>query len=121
DLTERVLPARVLAAPTPAPEEAQRRLLAVAIRALGVPPARALREYFRLPAADATARIAELVEAGTLRQVQVEGWKSGAFLDPAAAAVSTSARALLSPFDSLVWERQRTERLFAFRYRLEIY
>jgi uncharacterized protein YcaQ len=122
DLTERVLPARILAAPTPLPEEAQRRLLAVAIRALGVATARDLRDYFRLPAADAADRIAELVEAGALRQVEVEGWKSEAFLDPAiAAAVPTAARALLSPFDSLVWERQRTERLFAFRYRLEIY
>ncbi len=122
DLTERVLPPRVLAAATPTPEEAQRRLLRISSRALGVATARDLRDYFRLPAADAAARISELVDEGALRPVEVEGWKSQAYVDPAADQPrGIAARALLSPFDSLVWERQRTERLFGFRYRLEIY
>ncbi len=122
DLTERVLPQRILAASTPPPEEAQRRLLRISSRALGVATARDLRDYFRLPATDATVRIAELVDEGALRPVTVEGWKAQTYLDPSAECPPVlAARALLSPFDSLVWERQRTERLFGFRYRLEIY
>ena len=122
DLTERAMPPAVIAAPTPPPEEAQRRLLAIAIRALGIATERDLRDYFRLATADARARIAELVEDGTLRPVAVAGWREQAYLDPAASDPGrVNARALLSPFDSLVWERQRTERLFGFRYRIEIY
>ena len=122
DLPERVLPAAILAEPTPAVEDAQRRLLRIANRAMGVATERDLRDYFRLPTADAKARIAELVEEGALRPVTVEGWKGPAYLDPAATLPrQVRARALLSPFDSLIWERQRTERLFGFRYRLEIY
>ena len=122
DLTERALPAEVIAAPTPAPDEAQRRLMRIAIRALGVATERDLRDYFRLTTPDAAARIAELVEEGALRRATVEGWRAQAYLDPAAGTPRRiTARALLSPFDSLIWERQRTERLFGFRYRLEIY
>jgi uncharacterized protein YcaQ len=121
DLTERAMPPEVIAAPTPAPEEAQRRLLAIAIRALGIATERDLRDYFRLSTADARARIAELVEEGALRPVAVAGWREQAYLDPAADPGRVNARTLLSPFDSLIWERQRTERLFGFRYRIEIY
>lgn len=122
DLPERVLPRRVLGQPPLPPEEAQRGLLRIASRALGVATARDLRDYFRLPVADASARIAELAEGGELLPVSVEGWRQPAWLDAAVrAAAPIEARALLSPFDSLVWDRQRTERLFHFRYRLEIY
>ena len=122
DLTERVIPKSILATPTPPKEQAQRALMMISARALGVATLRDLRDYFRLPAGDAAARLRELVEEGSLQTVEVEGWKQPAFLHPEAKCPrSISAAALLSPFDSLIWERQRTERLFDFRYRLEIY
>jgi hypothetical protein len=122
DLPERVLPAEVVALPTPAEEEAQRQLLLRAARALGVATARDLRDYFRLSPRQAAPRIAELAEAGALLPVKVDGWRDPAFLHPGAAPPRTArAQALLVPFDPLVWDRTRTERLFGFRYRIEIY
>jgi uncharacterized protein YcaQ len=122
DLPERVLPAEVIKTPTPPIDEAQRGLLRVAARSLGVGTARDLRDYFRLPAEDVKARLPELVESGDLLEVEVEGWRQPAYLDPAARLPRrVRARALVGPFDSLVWERDRTERLFGFRYRIEIY
>jgi uncharacterized protein YcaQ len=122
DLTERVLPAAILSMPTPSANEAQRELLRISARALGVATAADLRDYFRLPAEDMKARIAELVEAGDIVPVRVEGWSQQAYLDPAARRPRRiEARALLSPFDPLVWERSRAERLFGFHYRIEIY
>ena len=122
DLTERVLPADVLALPTPEPAAAQRELLRIASCAMGVATATDLRDYFRLPVADTKARLAELVEAGDLLPVTVEGWAQPAYLDPAARQPrQVEARALLAPFDPLIWERDRTERIFDFHYRIEIY
>ena len=122
DLTERVLPASVLALPTPEPAEAQRELVRMAARAMGVATAGDLRDYFRLPVDDFKARLAELVEAGDLLPVSVEGWKNPAYLDPRARQPrAVEARALLAPFDPLIWERDRTERLFDFFYRIGIY
>jgi uncharacterized protein YcaQ len=122
DLPERVLPGEVVSAPTPSREEAQRELLRRAARSLGVAAARDLRDYYRLPASDAKQRLVELVDAGELRQVRVEGWRTPGYVLP---GVSVPRRvlgqALVSPFDPLVWERDRTERLFGFRYRIEIY
>ncbi|MCA0304539.1 MAG: winged helix DNA-binding domain-containing protein [Proteobacteria bacterium] len=122
DLTERVLPATVSARPTPSPEDAQRDLLRQSARALGVATERELRDYFRLGVADTRARLAELVEAGDLVPVEVEGWSHAAYLDPAARQPRrVEARALLAPFDPLIWERNRAHRLFDFFYRIGIY
>jgi uncharacterized protein len=119
---ERVLPARVLAAATPAPDDARRELLVRSARALGVATVRDLADYFRIAVPVARPLVAELVEAGRLVPVAVEGWREPGYLHPGAAApAAVSARAVLSPFDSLIWERRRTERLFGFRYRIEIY
>ena len=122
DLPERALPRAVIDAPTPTPEDAQRELIRISARAMGVATAADLRDYFRLPLADSRARIHELVEAGELIPVMVEGWNKPAYLDPAARKPrSIEAAALLSPFDNLIWFRERTERLFGVRIRLEIY
>src|SRR4051794_5409053 len=122
DLPERVIPKKVLAAAVPTEDEAQRELLRRSARALGVATEQDLRDYFRLPTADTKLRLAELVEAGELLPVSVEGWRRPAYLDPQARIPNqVDARALLSPFDPLIWERSRTERIWHFRYRIEIY
>jgi uncharacterized protein YcaQ len=122
DLTERVIPARILDLPTPSEPDAHRALLELAARAHGLGTARDLRDYFRLSPADAAPRIAELVEEGLLLPVQVEDWRETAYLHrDAKRPRRAEGRALLVPFDPLIWERARTERLFGLRYRIEIY
>jgi uncharacterized protein len=122
DIPERALPADVLALPTPSPQEAQRALILHAAKALGVATETDLREYFRLPIAEARARLAELEEAGDIARVSVEGWDKPGFMLPGAKIPrAVSAAAFLSPFDPLISERGRAERLFDFHYRIEIY
>jgi uncharacterized protein len=122
DTIERVLPAEILNQPTPGQAEAQRALLRIAAGALGVATEPDLGDYFRLPRRDSKERVAELVAAGELIPVDVEGWTAPAYLWPGARQPrKLHARALLSPFDSLIWFRQRTERLFGFHYRIGIY
>lgn len=122
DLSERVIPLAIRQLPTPPEEEAQRELVRIASRALAIATASDLRDYFRLDLADARARIGELVESGDLVPVSVENWKQPAYLCRGAKLPRRiEAQALLSPFDSLVWERSRTHRLFDFHFRLEIY
>jgi uncharacterized protein YcaQ len=122
DLAERVVPAEHLHAPELPAEEAARELVRRAAQAHGVGTALCLRDYFRLSPGLANPAIASLVEDGELLPVQVEGWGRPAYLHREAALPRrVEARALLSPFDPVVWERSRTERLFDFRYRIEIY
>ncbi len=122
DLAERVIPKPVLALPTPDEADAQRRLVALSARALGIATAADLRDYFRLKPDEAKAAIGALVEDGTLLPVAVEGWRQPAFLHAEARRPRRiHGQALLAPFDPLVWERARAERLFGFRYRIEIY
>jgi len=119
---EQVLPAAILDTPTPSREDAHRALIARAAKAMGVAAERDLRDYFRMGPAESRARIAELVEEGVLTPAKVEGWEQTAYVaDGAARPRKIEARALLSPFDNLIWFRERTERIFEARIRLEIY
>ena len=122
DITERVVPARVLDLPTPTVEDAHRELLLRAARACGVGTVGDLADYFRIRNPQARPRIAELVEAGQLVEIAVEGWRQPAYALPNVVIPRTTpARSLLVPFDPLIWERDRTLRLFGFHYRVEIY
>lgn len=122
DSPERVLPAEVLAQPEVPEADAQRQLVRIAAKALGIATEPDLGDYFRLPRTASKVRVAELVETGELLPVDVDGWAHAAYLWPAARQPRTlSARALLSPFDSLIWYRERTQQLFGFQYHIEIY
>jgi uncharacterized protein YcaQ len=122
DLPERLIPPEVLAQPTPAPADAQRALLSRAARALGVATVGDLADYFRIKRPVARPLVQDLVDAGTLLPAAVDGWHEPAFLDRDAVRPRRALGAtLVSPFDSLIWERARALRLFGFHYRIEIY
>jgi uncharacterized protein YcaQ len=122
DLTERVIPAGVLALPTPPREEAQRQLMLRAAKAHGVATEKDLRDSYRHTPQESQAALATLVEDGALLPVRVEGWRDPAYVLPGTTPPRWVRRsALLSPFDPLVWERSRTSRLWHVDYRIEIY
>jgi uncharacterized protein YcaQ len=122
DLPERVLPKAVLDLPTPDAASAQRILIERSARALGVATAADLRDYYRMKPDEADHAIAAEAETGTLVPVRVQGWSQKAWMHREARRPRRlRAASLLAPFDPLIWERSRTERLFGFRYRIEIY
>lgn len=122
DITERVLPSKILNTPTPTENEARKQLLVRAAKAQGVATLTDLADYFRQKTAVIKPLVNELVEQGELREVTVDTWVEKAFVHRSAKPPKKIyATALLSPFDSLVWCRPRNERLFDFHYRIEIY
>lgn len=122
DLPERVIPRQHFEADAPDEDEALRRLLLLSARSHGIGTAQDIADYHRLPITKSRVALEELADSGALDRVEVAGWKGPVYLDPEARHPrKIDARALLSPFDSLIWERDRTERLFSLRYRIEIY
>jgi uncharacterized protein YcaQ len=122
DLPERVLPLEILNAPTPPEDAARAQLLIHAAEALGVATLGDLADYFRMNVPVARPVLAQLLEAGELVEVTVAGWQHNAYIRPGRAIPrKLDARALLTPFDPVVWERSRASRLFDFDYRIEIY
>lgn len=121
DLTERVLPPEVLAAPEASEEDAVRGLVEIAARAHGVGTVRCLADYFRISGARARPAVDSLVEDGVLVPVHVDGWGPAVRHRDATAPRRATGAALLSPFDPLVFERRRVQDLFGLRYRIEIY
>ena len=121
-LSEQVLPPSIGAAATPDRADAQATLLALAAKALGIATERDLRDYFRLGLSDTRRALASLLDAGVLEAVQVEGWGQPAYLTVGARRPrAVKGAALLSPFDNLIFFRERAQRLFDIRIRLEIY
>ncbi len=121
DITERVLPDTIAQSSTPSREDAQRELLRRALVALGIATEKDLRDYLRFPVADARARLAELIESGDAMPICIEGWPDAYTAPKTRVPRQVASRALLCPFDPLIWTRDRTERLFGMRFRLEIY
>lgn len=122
DIAERVIPDEHRNAPAVPEEEAHRILLLRAAEKMAVGTAKGLADYFRLPIVPSRVAVEGLAGAGALVEVEVEGWNEPAYMHPEATIPrSVSARALINPFDPIVWFRERTERLYGFHYRTEIY
>lgn len=117
-----IVPEAILATPTPSPEQARRALTMQSVQALGVGTATDVADYFRLPIRDVRSTLADLVDDGEILAATVPGWKHPAFADPKGATPRTIEGAtVLSPFDPVVWNRDRAQRLFDFEYKIEIY
>jgi uncharacterized protein YcaQ len=122
DVPERVLPSSVFNLPGLDEHDAHVELVRHAAQALGIGTAPCLRDYFRLKPAPTQRAIDALEATGELIPAEIAGWRRTAYLHAAASRPrSIRGRALLSPFDPLIFERTRTEQLFDFRYRIEIY
>ena len=122
DIPERMIPTDVFTADPVPKAEAYRRLLADGVRHHGIGTANDIIDYFRLHAPTARPVLADLAADGTIDEVDVPGWRGPVYLDPAAVRPRRiEGDTLVSPFDPLVWYRERAERLFDFRYRIEIY
>ncbi len=122
DLPERVIPPELLAADAPDQPTAERAMLALAARSLGIATDKDLADYFRTKVTDARPMLAEMVAAGELVEVDVPDWGCSAYLHPEAARPrAVTGATFLSPFDPIVWCRPRAERMFGFEYRIEIY
>ncbi len=124
DIPERVLPAG-LDTSNPGEAEARRYFIVRGLRGLGVATAREIFDYYRLRPPQSQPVLRSLVQDGEIAQVEVEGWKEPAFSTRAwldgALDVPDHAPTYLAPFDNLMWQRDRVERMFGFRYRVEIY
>lgn len=117
-----VIPEDILKRPTPSEEDARRDLVLLATRSLGVGTLSDIADYHRQTPKKIRDIVTDLVDDGQLQSVRVEGWRDVAYALPKTKTPKEiHARALLSPFDSLVWCRPRIERLFNFHYRIEIY
>ena len=135
DVTERVIPQRILDVPPVAERDAQKELFVRATRAMGVGTAKDVAQYFHVDAwwdrqstngrrapSKAQDLFDELVAEGRLQVVNVEGWKRNGYMIPDASIPrAVDARALVSPFDPLMWARKWTTSIFDFDYQIEIY
>jgi uncharacterized protein YcaQ len=122
DLPHRLIPGEYFEATPPSRDEAYRHLLDLSARHHGIGTAHDLADYYRLKVSLARPILAAMVRAGELDEVEVSGWKGPVYLHPEATQPRrVEGAALLSPFDPVVWERGRAERLFGFQYRIEIY
>ena len=122
DLPERIIPSAALDRPTPPEAEARKELLVLAARHHGIGTTTDLADYHRQKITDVRPLVTDLVDEGRLVEVDVEGWSAPAYMLPTTAIPTTiDATAVLSPFDPVIWNRDRAERLFDFRYRIEIY
>lgn len=117
-----IVPEKILKHATPDEDAAIAELITQSVRALGVGTAADVADYFRLPIRDVRRILPSVVEAGLVVDAHVEGWAKPAFANPSASVPRKIGRAtVLSPFDPVVWKRDRAEALFGFEYRIEIY
>ena len=124
DLTERVIPSEHLDTATPSVKDSNREMMRLAVKAHGIGSVRDFGNYYHLKDDSALAGLNELVEEGSIQRARIEGWPDGieAFATKEDISLDqTDARALLTPFDPLVWNRDRIKRIFDFFYRIEIY